>query len=248
MPVSANTLFHFTSFETAKKILASKSFWPQYSLEHFDKALPSESQYLKTYIPMVCFCDLKLTQLSDLSISKHTKDFGNYGIGFKKSWGIRNKISPVVYVHENSISSKVIDRVIKKVNVSNLKDDIEIIRNLSEVVKFLKPYDGYWQKNSRKRRIVNYYDEREWRYIPQGKEFAVLPKDNTTAANVKSLNIKLRNTPLIFTSSDIKYIVIDKEIEKIAVAEVIRRMSIKQSEKTDLITKIITLSEIKEDF
>jgi hypothetical protein len=150
MAVSANTLFHFTGFDTIKKILTSGGFWPQYSLEHFENTLPSESKYVRTYIPMVCFCDLKLTQLSDINISKHTEDFGNYGIGFKKSWGIRNKISPVVYVHENSTSSIVIEKVIKKINESSITNNSEITLSLSEIVKFLKPYQGYWQKKVEK--------------------------------------------------------------------------------------------------
>ena len=35
--------------------------------------------------------------------------FGSYGIGFRKDWGIANRISPVSYVHENSIASTTID-------------------------------------------------------------------------------------------------------------------------------------------
>lgn len=89
MPVSANTLFHFTRLSSLKKILKSGGFWPQYSLEHFDRVLPKKSNYLTTYIPMVCFCDLKLTQLSDDNISQHTSDFGDYGLGFKKKMGFK---------------------------------------------------------------------------------------------------------------------------------------------------------------
>ena len=176
MSVSANTLFHFTQFDTLKSIIKTSGFWAKYSLENFYTSIPKSSDYNCTYIPMVCFCDLKLTQLSNTSISKHTKYFGGYGIGFNKTWGIKNNISPVSYIHNNSIAFSTISGIISQINTDNNDYSEQLIIELGEVVKFLKPYQGYHQKGKKKSGLITYYDEREWRYIPKSKGIKHFPK------------------------------------------------------------------------
>jgi hypothetical protein len=248
MPVSANTLFHFTKFETLEKILSSQGFWPKYSLEHFERVLPSNSNYAVAYIPMVCFCDLKLTQLSDESISQHTLDFGNFGIGFKKSWGIRNNISPVVYVHNKSVASKTIINTINQINKSSIANDKNLVSQLGEIVKFLKPYNGYYQKGTKRKNLINYYDEREWRYIPKESKFVAFPQQLVSSNEIELLNQELQQKPLRFKPNDIKYIIFDGYKKKQSLAKAIENLKIQPSEKVDLTTKIISLKEIKEDF
>src|SRR5580704_9789104 len=100
MAVSANTLFHFTSNSNLKSILSSKGFFVQYSDEHFENIIPNNKRFSFAYIPMISFCDLTIMQLS--RDSKHTENFGEYGIGLTKDWGIKNRVSPVIYAHETS--------------------------------------------------------------------------------------------------------------------------------------------------
>jgi Putative abortive phage resistance protein AbiGi, antitoxin len=246
MPVSANTLFHFTGFNSLKGILESYGFWPKYSLEYFHNALPKNSQYLKSYIPMVCFCDLKLTQLSDRQISRHTKDYGEYGIGFHKSWGVKKQISPVSYIHRNSITSLTINEIIKKIN--SIEDAKDLRLNLSQIIKFLKPYKGNYQKGNRKRNSIVYYDEREWRYIPKRNLYKVFPETNNTKKITDGLNKKMKLEPLEFVTKDIKYIILKNNSEKIELSKLFDTMNLDITEKTDLISKIITMKEIREDF
>lgn len=249
MPVSANTLFHFSDFKKVKNILQTGGFWPQYSLEYFNNVLPKTSNYSKAYIPMVCFCDLKLTQLSDTSISSHTKDFGAYGIGFKKTWGIRKGVSPVSYVHSKSITSQTIDVIVSEINVHPASEVNNIAPKLGEIVKFLEPYKGNHQKGKRKRKQINYYDEREWRYIPKGGKFKAFPYMNTTYKDINKLNIELRKKKLYFQPNDIKYLIIANENEKPKLARVINNLpKISKTNKIALISKIVSLKEIHEDF
>lgn len=248
MPVSANTLFHFTRKDVLLKILESGGFWPQYSLEHFKNALPATSNYISAYIPMVCFCDLKLTQISDDTISKHTKYFGNFGIGFKKNWGIKHNISPVVYVHQNSVASLTIDKVINSINNSISPTQDSLIKDLGDIVKFLKPYTGSFQKGKKLLEEINYYDEREWRYIPKDPQYEAFPQKKADKKKIERLNFELQKQPLKFRHTDIKYIILENTNSKQEVAEAIQRLSIANPAKFDLITKIITLEEIKEDF
>lgn len=46
---------------------------------------------------IVCFCDI-LPEQSDY----HKSVYGNFGIAFKKTWGIKNEISPIRYIHDKS--------------------------------------------------------------------------------------------------------------------------------------------------
>ncbi len=249
MSVSANTLFHFTDFETLKNILRSKCFWPQYSFEHFDKALPTGSRYHSAYIPMVCFCDLKLTQLADISISDHTKHFGNYGLGFNKDWGISMKISPVSYVHEKSVASTTIERVISTVNSSNLPADKKFINNLGEIVKFLKPFTGNYQKGKKLKKNITYYDEREWRYIPKEKKYEVFPSHTTKVREkIKKLNLELQSNPLNFKLRDIRYIIIKNESEKSLLIASFSTSKTRKRDRDYLISRIISLEEIRNNF
>lgn len=251
MAVSANTLFHFTSLDTLAKIVKSRGFWPRYSKENFKKILPEYSAYEISYIPMVSFCDLRLTQLSNPNISIHTTDFGMYGIGFYKNWGIRNGISPVVYVNSNSITSSLIGSLVgqlrqeKKAGVPDSKKTVK--ESIPELIKFLKPYDGHYQKGNWKKKIRRYYDEREWRFVPKDR-FPVIPETRFNSQEVGQLNNELRKNLLSFSPNDIKFIILKSEDDKVKIAKAIRHSGYTQKDETDLITKIITFKELDDDY
>ena len=89
--LSANTLFHFTKTHENILSILENEFYPNYSLEDW-KPLSGKTHPIA--IPMVSFCDIPLSQ-----ISNHTKHYGNYALGLKKEWGIKNKINPVLYTY-----------------------------------------------------------------------------------------------------------------------------------------------------
>ena len=92
MNLSSNSLFHFTSkFEYLKDILLN-GFWPRYCIEY------GWGTSIDFALPMVCFCDIPLSLIED-----HTKFYGNYGIGMKRSWARELKnITPVQYINYKS--------------------------------------------------------------------------------------------------------------------------------------------------
>ena len=47
---------------------------------------------------MVCFCDIPLSD-----IAEHTQKYGNYAIGLKKTWAMEQGVTPILYVHDNSV-------------------------------------------------------------------------------------------------------------------------------------------------
>jgi hypothetical protein len=172
--LSANTLFHFTNKTNLISILQECKFIPAYSVE--TSPLFDEPKM----VPMVCFCDILLSQ-----INSHIEKYGHYGIGLTKEWGIKNSLSPVVYVSsappenqfvrpsESALSKqlKELERLIWDIR-TNHGNDWEIIEPLLEkwefVSCFYKDYENYpfrdYEFQNQKRR---FYDEREWRYVPQ---------------------------------------------------------------------------------
>ena len=250
--VSANTLFHFTTGLPVIKGILREGFYPSYHREVLRDILRRKSEYGVSYVPMVCFCDIPLTR-----IKKHIQDYGSYGIGLTKKWGLKQKISPIIYVDKNSNTVSHIKklteslatldlnykkRLIQAETVDNLVLDFEnVMGELMHIYKYLKPY---------KRGETVFYDEREWRYVPYGSQYPVLWKGKFKRRF--ELNKLLRKeAPLKFSPDDINYIVVrgNKEIPKMV--DIINRLPNRpytKSIKKILSTKIITTEQLDRDF
>lgn len=251
MAVSANTLFHFTNNKSLKGILGSQGFFCQYSDEHFENILPATSDFRFTYIPMISFCDLTIAQL--YNNPEHRKSFGEYAIGLTKEWGIKNRVSPVMYVHKNSQPTKQLQELIKVFNSfpKGSGDFLDMEKELVDSFKYIKPYKGLWHKGRKIKgnKSINYYNEREWRYCPLLKEHAVLSAIFEGNKKFKNeTNTKLKTNLIKFAPADIKFIIIKNERDVKDFASAINNMSISADEKNILLTKIITHKEIKDDY
>lgn len=252
MAVSANTLFHFTKLESLKGILKSRSLWPQYSKEHLFRVFPKESAYRISHVPMISFCDLRLTQLSNSQTSIHTTDFGKYGIGFYKKWGFKNGISPVSYVHDKSKASNVIYELSLQLRGRRYAKLKQVV---PELIQFVKPYQSFYQKGKKVSLPRRHYDEREWRFVPNDKKFRVFPNDASYNSEIEQLNKQLKNSyALSYDPDDIKFIVVHEDKDKNEVTDTIKAVIFRQDSKgneqaqTELITKIISLEELNEDY
>lgn len=179
--LSGNTLFHFTnSFENVVSILKN-GFQPRLSFEDGveEKDL---SQLPDMIIPMVCFCDMRL---SDATRGRHTLDYGNYAIGVTKDWAKSHGICPILYTFPKSKTEKEQTSVsfteqalgliygnIYEIFRTKINKEIEpnlnkIITGLGILLSYTKRYEGYLYKNwERQNDLIRFYDEREWRYVP----------------------------------------------------------------------------------
>lgn len=172
----ASSLFHFTgNLTTILKIIEGKFLRASLNLESVEDFFPGK-KFIST--PMVCFCDIPLKFISD----NHTGRYGKFGLGFKKDWGIRNKINPILYRIDNSDfsisfnkSSSDVSEIIRKIesirSLSEIKlselEDIKYLlgllqTNSEKMAGFVKPYEEVLEKNSR-----NNYIDREWRWVPE---------------------------------------------------------------------------------
>ncbi len=168
MTVSSNALFHFTdSFDNLINIL-KKEFRPHFCLEYFSDSIfrhKPTKDVVAHAIPMNCFCDLPLS-----NIKVHLVFFGEYGLGLTKTWGMKKGISPVMYIYPKSHLAKYIENIIGYIFNNEMrtlnKNDAQALSNLYEFIGFIKPYKGLIDHKGKRHLNKRFYDEREWRYVP----------------------------------------------------------------------------------
>lgn len=271
MSLSANTLFHFTSFESLKGILEN-GFYPSCSIEQ---------QYFGEFvtpiaIPMVSFCDIRLTQIKD-----HIQYYQPYGIGIKKEWGIKKGINPVFYILKDSYPLLAARKILIETYLERMKVDklsfqsfefLQTYRILQLFCFFKHNLSQRWDKKKLEfsDKAVDFYDEREWRFVSElytekqineiiSKSSIPLAFISATtydkndlkqfAEEIEKFNKILKLNPLTFLASDIKYLVVETEEE---VKELVKFLSTSPRHKDSpdlelLYSKITTIKNIEQD-
>lgn len=187
-PISANTLFHFTnSLDNLLNILRNE-FRPRFCLENYNllgRQVPEDMGY-EFAVPMVCFCDLPLSQTAT-----HLSVYGDYGVGMTKAWGTRNGITPVLYLYRESLLTQRYAEMFKIAarEEPNSPKRNRLSKALYDFACFIKPYEGDLWRESAILSNIRFYNEREWRFVP------VLPEDffRTGLSKEAFLNDDTRN-------------------------------------------------------
>jgi len=286
--VSANTLFHFTCDKNNLLGILTHNFYPRYCLEDFSyfytPDMAKRLGYSNIAIPMICFCDIPLS-----NIRHHINVYGRYAIGLTKEWGKRKQISPVMYALENSISSRVIRRGLSRIEksihktnshlstlysknpknkfdekdklIDELADTLARVDNgLMDMMSFTKKYSGIFMRNGKRYRNVCFYDEREWRYLPDHpflyrqqipsyiRKSAYLDLEKRKEANAK---LERPECMLEFSPSDIRYIIVSNNQEILPMVDSIHQIKGSKYSYNDLrllTTRIISMEQILQDF
>jgi len=256
--ISANTVFHFTgSIDTLENILKN-DFYPQFCFEDFFGTISKVSNTEKP-IPMVCFCDIPLSQ-----VREHTKKYGEYAIGLSKEWAIRKKINPVLYTYQNSdIANKLKEVLFALIEHGIASNPFipKIEKNFVSAIQYVKPYEGrLWKNGQWNKGKIKFYNEREWRFIPPlNEKIPILmreekPLDKDLPKEVKELNkaiIDRNDLHLSFTPKDIKFLIVKNEGEILSMHERatrIKRVKFPEKDVKILTTRIISMESIKENF
>jgi hypothetical protein len=248
--------------------ILKNNFFPKYCTEKYLNILPEET-VTNMAIPMVSFCDIPLSQ-----VKEHIKEYGNYGIGLKKSWGIDNKINPVFYAVPNTSATYCIGNILKMMNAEYTdynrslyseygiyirdSEDTILFKKVVEMLNllsFIKPYEGISKSGKKKR----FYDEKEWRYVPDMYELkkksvkGIIPEqewEKTEIYQKKEYNKRLEDFKLNFQPKDIQYIIINKESEILEMIDKVRETKDKYqySDVEVLTTRIISMEQILSDF
>lgn len=242
MPISSKCLFHFTKTREVLTLILQNGFWPRYCGEYkwgnreYDFALP-----------MVCFCDIPLSL-----IENHCKFYGWYGIGLNETWrDHQHYLNPVFYLSDKSSSYKSINYIINDL-VHDCLDDME-----RRILYRIKKVKGYAYDCSNHFKQKKFYDEREWRYIPETIENVLhtLTKqtrtsDIQTKKELEKLSERTKNSPLVFTHQDIEYLIIPHENERVNFINDLKLIysTLDEEDFYQLISKVLVFNQIKKDF
>jgi abortive phage resistance protein AbiGi (putative antitoxin) len=209
--ISSNVLFHFTnSLKIIKSILKhgfSPRYCPEYTLDPDDRSAASERRPPLRAAPMVCFCDLPLSL-----IRKHLDAYGRFGIGLTKQWGLRNGVAPVAYTHRRARTRPSMLRLTAKAAKGG---DNAAANDLKLLTAYTKPFRGPEWRKRRKKKVkhnVRFYDEREWRYVPEvrkGEPLFLGWEDYSNGSVTDKLHKSLRTEhTLRILPDDIMYLIV----------------------------------------
>lgn len=269
--VSSNTLFHFTDEINYLINILNNNFRPRYCFENLSCLDPNRSPLglgpVRDFaFPMVCFCDLPLSLTG-----RHLATYGNYGIGLTKEWGMRNRLSPILYVHQDSPLNQMIDRaaeIVTGLEFDNRNHELDahakvtidvesLTKTFDHLLSVTKPYQGPFRRRNKTIPKVRFYDEREWRFLPSKSKDADWENylldsgfsDETEKNRQNDLIAADDNAALMFEPNDIRYIIVKDEAE---ILEMARRIEDIKADYDDarllLKTRIISAQQIKEDF
>ncbi len=203
MAISTNSIIHYTnSIEVLKKIL-EEGFMIKYCAEILYLGEGSS----EAAHPMISFCDIPLSDSS-----QHFSAYGKYGIGLSKDWAILNGVNPVLYIDKNSLFAKSLLELIteRRKNDSNLtqKQKNEIL----QIKAYAKNYSGILKRLDVNSKDYKFYDEREWRLIPEKEKMNDVSFSiglTEYKKNKDKHNEKIKDCRFIFNVKDISYIIVE---------------------------------------
>lgn len=229
-----------------------------------------------TYIPLVSFCDIPLSSLI-FHMDVYSRYGLGLKKSWGEKQGLNpvmyiNRESIYFHVLSNSILA---NDLFYLMYLDQINEEIKSIRekgnNIDSIVHMLQT--SRTQLVSMRNQIIAhmkprvcrgkyrnkfenylYYDEKEWRYVPflePGEPPAFI--DGPPKYNLEKLNKQLREKAILFSAQDIKYIIVDSDADVEFVVKGlndIKRRTRKYTEEDihHLTTKIITRTQIKEDF
>ena len=205
--MSESILIHATrSFSSLVSIISSSSLRLSYSKEDFCIGAKNISSAAH---PMVCFCEYKKNRLMQEVIT-----YGRYGVAFTKDWGLKKRVSPVLYVDDNSLAAKGIATLLKARQNKEAKIPSHLRLPIMEIKCFTKNVQGYnsfFNKNN-----FDFKSENEWRYVPRKSDIdnnLISQNQSTYRKNPEKYNKKLLPYPLRFNHSDVDTIFVSNEKE-----------------------------------
>lgn len=245
MAISTNSIIHYTdSIETLELIL-KEGFKIKYCLEKLNLDTGSST----AAHPMISFCDIPLSDSR-----QHFDAYGKYGIGLTKDWAVRNGVNPVLYIDHNSLFAKSLHELIKERRKKDTNLTPEQGDQILQIKSYAKNYSGHLKRKSVDNPNYKFYDEREWRLVPNGSDinnaaFSLIP--DYYRKNKDSYNEKIANCRFTFKSTDISYIIVEQTFE---IPKIINFLRIDYAEKCTakeldiLFSKICSTEQIIADY
>lgn len=242
-----NILFHFTTRDGLYAILKDT-----FKVSYAGERIVGNRKSTSFAVPMVSFCDLRLSELKD-----HMNKYGNYGIGLSKDWANKKGLNPVFYVNKHCPFTRnfitAVERLYKQ--LENIQDpNLEAAyMDILNTYRYIKNYEGDLKRRSEKTtRNYRFADEREWRYVPplDATDFSFLPIDRLSTKEKKAeANMRIAHLKLEFEPEDIKYLIIESDDERLNLIDHLSTVKGRFDEGTRrrLASRILTSDQIKTD-
>lgn len=245
MKPKSHTLFHFTkNIEFVKNILLD-GFWPRYCLEDLSWYI---FEYDYVAFPMVCFCDIPLSR-----ISEHVDFYGEFGVGVTKEWALANNLNPLSYLAKNSTYCSSVNNLFKNANYENGQNGYYegSGNDLNQILSFLKPLEGKMLLSGSPV-DKEFYQESEWRFVPKKTDVQPwLNKQNYDNTEVlEQYNQKTKElTSLKISPTDIKYIFVKNDSDIPEIINFIQTQLDNYSgvELKILMSRVVSLESISSD-
>jgi hypothetical protein len=257
MSLYPTILFHFTKKIESLIGILKNDFYVSFSKEKISSnGLNGGPPLVKEfYVPMVSFCDLRLSELKD-----HMNSYGSYGIGLSKEWARRQQLNPVMYVERNSHFTynylKGIDDL-----YYHFRGEINFELVFNPVMNSFRYMKNYQDDLIREcyEPVPNYVfaNEREWRFVPLftghldylNIEDITCKCEKIKFSKLKQAELESNRTRLTFSPRDIKYIIVDNETEILQILATIPIAKARFSRKSIelLKSRILTREQILND-
>ena len=250
---SANILCKYMDkLDYLYEILKASAIKPRYVEEIIDYL--DITDFSSITIPMICFCDIPFSK-----VSKHTKNYGRFGIAFYKENCFNKNVQPVTYINPNSnYYSDFRDTINELLNSEDvLEDKWRFLSDfmLTQLV-YSKPIVGEMNTREGKKTLL-FKDECEWRYIPKlPKDMNLVLKPEEASPEGRAIfnkalaSEKCKDTWFCFTPDEICYLIVSNESEASDLIDFINSRDLKLDRKTKnkLISKIEIASKIVQDY
>lgn len=253
MGISSNSIIHFTNSLDSIKGILKQNFNLKYCKEHIKFSGKKATNLL---VPMVSFCDIPMSEIKD-----HIDKYGSYGIGLTKNWARKNGLNPVLYIDkESSLNESLLNAITKFIidadnNPRELHELSDDENHLLDILRYVKNYQEDLVRKSGTIPNYRFYDEREWRYVPNLNESIPccihVGTNDSYKVTLNNSKEELSKLKLTFEPDDISYLIIkdDDDIhELIRYFQEVKGDTYSYKAIERLTTRILTTSQIKGDF
>lgn len=245
MKPRSNTLFHFTKKAETLKLILRGGFWPRYCLEDVSWLGYKEFSYVA--YPMVCFCDIPLSR-----ISEHVTFYGDFGLGLTREWAEVHGLNPIFYVSGNN-------SVLQSFRSFNSLADISVDKDLAgklkdvlrEILAFTKPAVGKMSVDGVDKEKV-FYQESEWRYVLKNSEVdSYMTSENFHDSKyLLGKDLVARDKFMLkVTPADIRYIFVPRDSDISEMVDFIQQGfgGFTDVELNILVSRVVSLESIRAD-
>ncbi len=246
MSISTNSIIHYTNSLDNLIGILQEGFRIKYCSERLNLG---KSRYSSAAHPMISFCDIPLS-----ASIQHFEAYGKYGIGLSKKWAFEIGINPVLYIDENSLFAENLYELIKERRNEKTNLTLKQKKEILHIKSYAKNYSGSFTRKNKIYKNYKFYDEREWRIVPDNNILgAALFSISSKAykSNKEKYNSRISSIRLEFEAKDISYIIVERTDEIPDIIKIVRDCFGKRctSEQLDILfSKICSTEQIIADY